>query len=62
MTPVQDYSGYRTMIDRVLSALVQAWITTMIAITLFVTTVALSRIWDNTIYLMALRKALARDL
>lgn len=61
MTPVQDYSGYRTMIDRVLSALVQAWITTMIAITLFVTTVALSRIWDNTIYLMGLRKALARD-
>ena len=62
MTPVHDYSGYRTMIDRVLSALVQAWITTMIAITLFVTTVALSRIWDDTIYLMALRKALARDL
>ena len=62
MTPVHDYSGYRTMIERVLSALVQAWITTMIAITLFVTTVALSRIWDDTIYLMALRKALARDL
>ena len=54
--------GYRTMIDRVLSALVQAWITTMIAITLFVTAIAVSRIWDSKIYLMGLRQALARNL
>jgi multisubunit Na+/H+ antiporter MnhC subunit len=54
--------GYRTMIDRALAALVQAWITTTIAITLFVTAIALSRVWDSTIYLAGLRQALARDL
>ena len=50
------------MSDRVLSALVQAWTTTMIATILFVTAVALSRIWDGAIYWAALRQALARDL
>jgi hypothetical protein len=54
--------GSRTMIDRVLFALVQAWITTMIAITLFVTAIAVSRVWDSKIYLIALRQALARNL
>ena len=38
--------GYRTMFDRALAALVQAWITTTIAITLFVTAIALSRVWE----------------
>jgi hypothetical protein len=50
------------MTDRALAALVQAWITTMIAITLFVTAIALSRVWDSTIYLAWLRQALTRDL
>jgi multisubunit Na+/H+ antiporter MnhC subunit len=55
-------NGHGTMTDRVLAALVQAWITTTIAITLFVTAIALSRVWDSTIYLAGLRQALARDL
>jgi hypothetical protein len=50
------------MTDRVLSALVQAWITTMLATSLFVAAIALSRIWDSTIYLVGLRQALSRDL
>ena len=62
MTLCRVTLGYRIMTDRVLFALVQAWITTMLATTLFVTTVALSRIWDSTIYLVGLRQALAREL
>ena len=54
--------GYRTMFDRALAALLQAWITTTIAITLFVTAIALSRVWDSAIYLAGLGQALARDL
>ena len=54
--------GYRTMSDRVLSALVQAWMTTIVAITLFVTALALSRVWDSAIYFAGLRQALARNL
>ena len=50
------------MIDRALAALVQAWVTTTIAITLFVMAIALSRIWDSAIYLAGLGQALARDL
>ena len=62
MTLCRVTLGYRIMTDRVLFALVQAWITTMLATTLFVTAVALSRIWDSTIYLVGLRQALAREL
>ena len=50
------------MTDRVLAALTQAWIATMGATTLFVTAIALSRVWDSTIYLAGLRQALARNL
>ena len=61
MMPVRN-RGVSDMTDRVLSALVQAWTTTMIAITLFITSVTLSRVWDSAVYLAGLRQALARDL
>jgi hypothetical protein len=49
------------MSDRILSALVQAWITTMIATTLFITATAVSQVWDSKIYWLGLRQALARN-
>ena len=50
------------MSDTILSALVQAWITTIVAITLFFTALALSRVWESTIYFAGLRQSLARNL
>jgi hypothetical protein len=42
------------MTNTTLSALVRAWTTTMIAITLLVVALALSRVWDSAIFLQAL--------
>jgi hypothetical protein len=46
------------MIDTAVSALVRAWITTMIATSLIATAVALSRVWDTSVYLKGLQQAL----
>jgi hypothetical protein len=43
-----------------LSALVAAWTTTTIAITLLVAALALSRVWDGAVFLDAVRDILAR--
>jgi hypothetical protein len=46
------------MMDTALSALVLAWITTMIATTLFVAALGLSQFWDSTVYYQALQDVL----
>lgn len=50
------------MTNTVLSALAAAWITTMIATTLFAAALALSHVWDSTIFVHALRDALSRPV
>jgi hypothetical protein len=50
------------MTDTALSALVLAWTTTMIATTLFVAALALSRTWDSAIYLQGLQGVLNRGV
>jgi hypothetical protein len=50
------------MTDEVFSALVRAWVTTMIATAMLVAAVALSRIWDSAIYLRGLQRALRPDM
>ena len=50
------------MTDTALSALVVAWATTMIATTLFVAALALSRVWDSAVYLQGLRGVLNLDV
>lgn len=47
------------MIDAAFIALVQAWITIMIAATLFASAFALSGVWDTAVYLRALQNALS---
>jgi len=42
------------MMDTALSALVLAWITTMIATTLFAAALGLSQFWDSAVYYQAL--------
>jgi hypothetical protein len=46
------------MTDTVFAALVRAWLTTFTATSLLVAALALSRVWDNAIYLRALPRAL----
>jgi hypothetical protein len=46
------------MNERALSALLRAWATTVIALSLLVTAIALARAWDNTIYFQGLEEAL----
>lgn len=50
------------MANTALNALVAAWITTALAISLFVAAVALSRVWDGALYLQALRRVLSLDM
>jgi hypothetical protein len=50
------------MTDTALSALVVAWTTTMIATTLFVAALALSRVWDSAVYLQGLQGVLNLDV
>ena len=42
------------MADPLLAALVRAWQTTILATTLLIAVVALSRIWDSAVYLREL--------
>jgi hypothetical protein len=49
------------MTDTALTALIAAWRTAMLATTLLVAAVALSRIWDSAIYLQGLQRALTLD-
>jgi hypothetical protein len=48
--------GIPEMTDTALSALVMAWTTTMIAITLFLTALAASEVWDSAVYIRALQQ------
>jgi len=48
------------MTDTAFSALVRAWVTTMIATSLFLAALALASAWDSSIYLHGLREALKR--
>jgi hypothetical protein len=48
--------------DTALSAFVLAWATTLIASTLFVAALALSRVWDSAIYLQGLQRLLNFDV
>jgi hypothetical protein len=50
------------MLDRALSALVSAWITTFIATMLLVAALAIAPVWNSAVYLRALPRALALGL
>lgn len=50
------------MTDTALSSLVAAWTTTMIATTLFIAVLAVSRVWDGAVFLRALHDTLASPL
>jgi hypothetical protein len=50
------------MNDTALSALVLAWLTTLIAVTLFVSALALSRVWDSEVYLQGLHVVFSADV
>ncbi len=56
------FKGVPEMTDTALSALVTAWTTTMIATTVFVAALALSRVWDSAIYLQGLQGVLNLDI
>jgi hypothetical protein len=49
------------MTDTALSALVMAWTTTVIFMTLFTTALALSRVWDGAAYVQGLQGVLSLD-
>jgi hypothetical protein len=61
-------SGYRLaeglpeMTETAFSALVRAWATTVIAISVFIAALALARTWDSSIYLHGLQQALTLDV
>jgi hypothetical protein len=46
------------MTNTALSALVVAWTTTMIATTLFLALLAVSRVWDAGVFFQALQEAM----
>ena len=46
--------GMHYMMDTALSALVLAWITTMVATTLFAAALGLSQFWDSAVYYQVL--------
>ena len=50
----ESNQGMHYMMDTALSALVLAWITTMIATTLFAAALGLSQFWDSAVYYQAL--------
>jgi hypothetical protein len=49
------------MVDRCLSALVSAWITTFVATTLLVAALAMASVWDRNVYFQALQDVVATD-
>ena len=49
------------MTDTALSALSAAWITAMIANSLFLTSLAVSRVWDSAAYFRGLQQVLNLD-
>jgi hypothetical protein len=48
--------------DTTLSALTLAWVTTMIATTLFAMALGLSQFWDSTVYYQALHDVLTSNV
>jgi hypothetical protein len=50
------------MTETALSALVLAWVTTMIATALFGAALAFSQVWNTPIYLQGLQSALNLDV
>jgi hypothetical protein len=54
--------GLSKMTDAAFSALVRAWATTMIAMSLFVAALTLASAWDSSTYLQGLQDALNLDL
>lgn len=50
--------GLFEMAETALSALVRAWTTTVIALSLLVAALALAKTWDSSIYLHGLQEAL----
>lgn len=50
------------MTNKALSALVAGWTTTMIATTLFLAALALSRFWDSAVFFQALQGGLNPDV
>jgi hypothetical protein len=56
------FKGVPEMTDTALSALVTAWTATMIATTLLLSALALSRVWDSAIYLQGLQGLLNLDV
>jgi hypothetical protein len=49
------------MVDRCLSALATAWITTFVATTLLFTALAVASVWDKAVYFQALRDVVTMD-
>ena len=50
------------MTETAFSALVRAWTTMMIAMSLLIVALALARTWDSSIYLHGLEEALKLDV
>ena len=50
------------MTDRALSAFAAAWATTMIASSLLIAMLALSRVWDSAVYFRGLQEVLSLDV
>jgi hypothetical protein len=50
------------MMETAFPALVRAWATTMIAMSLLVMALALAKAWDSSIYLQGLQEALKLDV
>jgi hypothetical protein len=53
--------GVPQMIDTALSALVRAWATTVVAILLLLTGLAVTRAWDGSLYLQEFQTDLYLD-
>ena len=54
--------GLPDMMDTTLSALTLAWVTTMIATTLFAAALGLSQFWDSAVYYQALHDVLTSNV
>ena len=64
LLPLQRCRSRRVcdMTKTALSALIMAWITTMIATSFLVVALMLSRIWDSGIYFAGLQRVLSSNL
>jgi hypothetical protein len=58
----QGQEGMHGMMDTALSALVLAWTTTMIAITLLLTALVASQVWDSAVYFRALESVWSAEV